>query len=322
MRFRSRDRSANELDDNSQSPLAMPLPKIPDAPPLPEADAPIHGIFEPPSNFVLTAISRNKAIVALCAVALALVGIGTGLMRQATYESAATLQVGQVNPNSPGFFSYVQSSSSLATAFSRSVDAAPVLATIEQRLGLPAAKAVSRLSSEPIALSPAFRIIGKGPSAESTMRLTNVAAAAVIAYESHTNSADPEAAKLLQEYAAASTAARQAEEKIVALESGFSGDALLHAEAEKSAAQVKLKAIGGAYVAAIASQAPRVGLVSLLAGATSASSDRTAKVELFGFLGFLIGLALGCGVAVLRERRRLGRRHIGLGTEKLRSEPA
>jgi hypothetical protein len=266
---------------------------------------PIEGVFEPPSGFTITAIARHKGLVVLCAIVFAIAGIAWGALRSPTYTASATLQVGQVNPNSPGFLGYVQSASSLATAFSRAIGAAPVLATVDRKLGVPVSEAAPRLSAEPIPLSPAFRVIATGSSADAAIRLANTTASAVIVYEGHSNSANPEAQALLNSYRDASLSLRQAEAQLAG-EGSESSDAALAAEAEKSAAKVKLKAIETAYVSAVASQAPRQGLVSLLAGATTASNDRKAKTELFGFIGLLVGAVLGCGAAVLSERRRGG----------------
>jgi len=300
----------------------MPPSKSIDSPPafqptsaIDGADSLIQGVFEPPKGFVLTAISRNKRIVALFAVALALTGVGFGLLRPATYEASATLQVGQVNPNSPGFLGYVQSASSLATAFSRSIAAAPVLAAIQHKLDLSPTQATPRLSAEPIPLAPAFRVIATGPTSSAAIKLANTAAAAVIVYESHSNSANPQAKSLLVDYREASLSLRQAEAKIADHgQRSTPSETLLLAEAERGAATVKLKAIANAYIAAVTSQAPRSGLVSLLAGATSASGDRKSKIELFGFVGLLAGIVLGCSAAIMRERRRDALRHgIGAG---------
>lgn len=265
------------------------------------------GLFEPADGSLARAIGRHKAVVALFAVACAILGLGLGLSRSTTYTASATLQVGQVNPNSPGFLGYVQSASSLATAFSRSIEAAPVLAKVEKKLRLPPEEAVPRLSAEPIPLSPAFRVIATGPSAKAAMQLANVTAEAVIAYESKANSSNPEARSLLNDYREASLAVRQAESEIAALAAKRNVAARVRAEAGRNAAKVKLRAIENAYVAAVTSQAPREGLVSLLAGATSASGDRTSQLELYGFLGLLIGLAAGCGAAIVRDRRRAAR---------------
>ncbi len=263
----------------------------------------VDGIFEPPESLLLSAIANNKRIVALFAVLLALLGVGFGLLRQPTYTASATLQVGQVNPNSPGFLGYVQSASSLATAFSRSIAAAPVLAAIDRKLDVAAGEATPRLSAEPIPLAPAFRVIGTGPSDSSAIRLANTAAGAIIVYENRSNSSNPQARSLLGDYRLASLELRRTEAKLAALGTSADADALAEAEAERAAARVKVKGIDTAYIAAVASQAPREGLVSLVAGATSASSDRKSKIELYGFLGLLAGLVVGCAAAVLRERR-------------------
>lgn len=273
---------------------------------------PVQNVFEPPNSFAVIAIGRNKGLVAVCAVVLAMLGVGLGLLQQQTYTASATLQVGQVNPNSPGFLGYVQSSSSLADAFSRAIAAEPVLETIERRLEIGRAKATSELSAEPIPLSPVFRVIATGSTASDAMRLANVAAGAVVAYEEQSNSSSPESRALLHDFREASLALRQTEVDVEA--AGESTDALLQAEAERSAAQIKLKAIAGAYVANVTSQAPRSGLISLLAGATSAASDKRSQIQLYGFLGLLIGIVVGCGAAVLRERRRLRNQRQGEGT--------
>ncbi|HEY2537789.1 MAG TPA: Wzz/FepE/Etk N-terminal domain-containing protein [Solirubrobacteraceae bacterium] len=301
----------------------------PPAPSLP--DAPAQGVFEPPTGVVVAALGRNKLIVCLCAVVLALIGTGYGLSRPRIYTASATLQVGQVNPNSPGFFSYVQSASALATAFSRSINAEPVLATVQQKLKLTPAKANNRLSAEPIPLSPVFRVIATGPTEVAAVQLANVTSGAIIAYESKSNSANPEAASLLHEYSAASLALEHAVAKLAQLESqtrGHGPSKVVNASAfaaDKAAvgtAQARLKAIDVAYTAAVTSQAPRSGLVSLLAGATSATSNRKSKVELYGFIGLLIGLLVGCAVAVARERRRAGRMAEGFEVEMFRSPQA
>jgi uncharacterized protein involved in exopolysaccharide biosynthesis len=271
----------------------------PETTPMPS----LRGAFDPPQGPTFRAIGRHKRLVALFALLGALAGLALGYVRPATYEAAATLQVGQVNPNSPGFASYTQSSSSLATAFSRAIAAAPVLAAVEKRLKLPPERAVKRLTSEPIPLSPAFRVIATGPSAAKAQQLANVAAAAVIAYENRSNSANPQAAALLASYRKAALGLHRANAEVA---SAGGGDALLEAEAAQSAARIRLKAIGTTYIATVGSQPPRAGFVSLLAGATSASGNRASKTQMYGFLGLLLGLVAGCGAALLSDRRRRG----------------
>ncbi len=270
-------------------------------------------IFEPPSGFVLTAIGRNKLLVCVCALVLALLTAVFAHGRARTYTASTTLQVGQVNPNSPGFYSYVSSAAALATAFSRAIVAEPVLAEIQHKLKLAPATAAARLSAEPLPLSPAFRIFATGPTAASAISLANVASSAVVSYVSQSNSANPEAESLLQEYRKVSLEVQNATNN-VARQAYFHrtprgstppfSNALASVRAERETAVAKLAAIRAAYTSAVSSQAPRNGLVSLIAGASTAGSNRKSKVELFGFIGLLAGVAIGCAAAVMCERLR------------------
>ncbi len=313
-------------------PASTPSPPV--SPPVagryepPPATAPplTTGVFEPPNGFALPAIARHKLIVLLSAVALALAGVAVGHSRSVTYTASATLQVGQVNPNSPGFYGYVQSSASLATAFSRSIAAEPVLAAVQHKLKLTPAKALSRLSAAPIPQAPAFRVTATGASAHGAIALANVAATAVIAYEGQSNSANPEAESLLHEYREASVHLQHAREYLAHLahrsqHESVSKTSLARAEANKDAGAARFRAIESAYNAAVLSQAPRSGLVSLVAGAANASNNHSSKMELFGFLGLLAGVVVGCAAAVLLERIRIRRRG-AVGQELPRSQPA
>jgi Chain length determinant protein len=281
-----------------------PSPPPPPEDPLDPREEPAEGIFEPPGNFVLEAIRFHKLLVAAIAVAGALLGVGLGLARQPVYTASATLQVGEVNPNSPGFGSYTQSATSLAAGFSRSIVAAPVLARIDRTLGLAPQQAASRLSAEPIPLSPVFRVIATGSSETAARRLANVTAGAVVTYVTKANSASPAAGSLLGAYRHAALEVRKAKARQAALGGSESEPTQkqLAAEAALSTAQVKLEAISRSYITAVISEAPRSGLVSVLAGAATASSDRRSKLELYAFIGLLAGFLLGCGAAVWRER--------------------
>lgn len=291
-------------------------PNITESPPATHnhADQLIGGVFEPPKGFVLSAISRHKWVVGVCAVLLALIGTGYGLSRHRTYTTSATLQVGQVNPNSPGFFGYVQSAASLATAFSRAIDAEPVLDAVQRKLKVTPSQAIARLSAEPIPTSPAFRVIATGPTELAAVQLANVAARAVIAYEGQSSSTNPQAESLLHEYREASLDLRRAVANVAhdSREKHGYTSTLAAAEAEKNAAAVKLRAIGVAYTNAIASRGPSSGLVSLVAGAAGASNDHSAKTEKFGLVGLLAGIVIGCVVAILVEQRRIARRLAGM----------
>src|SRR5439155_11450252 len=123
---------------------------------------------------------------------------------KATYTAAATLQVGKVNPNSPGFYGFVQSASDLATVFSRAITAAPVLRRAHERLKLSTREVAASLSAAPIPNSPAFRVIGTAATAATAMRLANVTSHALIAYVGTANTYNPDTSRLLHQYRASS----------------------------------------------------------------------------------------------------------------------
>lgn len=256
---------------------------------------------------VVRAIARRKGLVAAIAVLIAAAGVAAGAARKPTYTASTTLQVGTVNPNSPGFFGFVQSAADLATAFSRSIAAAPVLETVHDKLGLNASQATARLSAAPIPVSPSFRIVATGPSARAAIDLANVTSAAVVSYESHANSSNPRAEELLERYHEAAQALQKAAAKVDHLSAASHTSAsasLLRAKAARDEAQVHANALSAAYQNALVTSGPSDGLVSLLAGATTASNDHRSKTELFGFIGLLAGLVLGSLAAVLVEQRR------------------
>lgn len=287
-----------------------PPPSAPPPPPLAPPPVPVngngdHGIFDRPGGPFVAALSRHKPAIAVCALLFAALGLAFGLLSSPTYSGSASLQVGQVNPNSPGFVGYTQSASSLAEVFSRAIYAEPVLEQVEKKLGLPATVAAERLSAEPIALSPVFRVVATGPSAEASENLANVASEAVVDYVGKSNSANPQSEVLLHEAHGAAVDLRRAEAKVNHLAAAGTGE-LFEAEAARNVAKLRLEAISKSYVETVATQAPRAGLVSLVAGATTAESDRHSKAQMYALIGFLVGLLAGGALALLLERRRRG----------------
>lgn len=266
-------------------------------------------------DVVVHAIARHKLLVLLAGVIVALAGAAIGMERKPTYTSAATLQVGTVNLNSPGFYGYVQAASGLATVFSRSITAAPVLAEIRSKLGIPPSEATQRLSAEPIPISPSFRIIATGSTAVGAVNLANTASTAIIAYEAHAASAtSPQTGLLLANYDHAALALQKAAATVAQLaearKHGAGEDAaLIHARSDLDVARVHANALGTAYQSALVSAGANqpTGLVSLVAGAVTASSDRSSKIELLGFVGLLAGLVLGAVLVALYEQRRVHR---------------
>ncbi len=245
----------------------------------------------------------------LCALAVSAVGVAGGVARAGTYTASSTLQVGKVNPNSPGFFGFVQSASDLANVFSRAITAAPVLRAVHAKLGLSPSVAIGRLEAEPIPNSPAFRVIATGPTATAAIDLANVTSGAVIRYEADANTYSPESRRLLSAYRGASLALARADNEVTAAAGAYAQAPtpaaqlkLEDARANRAAASLRAQALAGGYQLSAQSATTR-DLMSVISGAVSAVSDRKSKIELLGFVGLLGGLVIGCAVAVLRDQR-------------------
>lgn len=285
------------------------------------------GIFEPPRGLVLTSISRHKRLVAIVTIIGAVLGLLAGIARKPTYTATSTLQVGTVNLNAPGFDGFVQGATALTTVFSRAIFASSVLNELHTKLGISPGEVAQRLSAEPIPLSPSFNIVATGPTSKDAINLANAASTGVVAYEQHAASAtSPQAAALLKEYdSAAQTlqkahalvqyyAAEESRQHAEAGKAGHAGSmpskAAIQARAAEDEAKTRAEAIGASYksvTSAAAGSNPASSLVSIVAQATTTTSNRKSKVELYGLIGVFAGVIIGCVLAVLGERRRMGR---------------
>jgi capsular polysaccharide biosynthesis protein len=282
------------------------------------------GIFEPPRGFVLTAIGRHKRLVLVVAAALTLAGLAAGVTRKPTYTATTTLQVGTVNLNSPGFDGFVQGATQLTAVFSRAIFASSVLSELHSKLGLSPGEVSQRVSAEPIPLSPSFDIVATGLSAKGAIDLANTTSKAVVAFEQKAASAtSPQAVGLLKEYSSASEAvqrahalvefyaAEEARDHANAAKAGATPNSmplkgLVKARATEADAKTRAEAIGASYrsvTTTAAGASPASGLVSMVAEASTTTSNHKSKVELYGLIGLFGGVILGCIAAVVRERR-------------------
>ena len=262
---------------------------------------------------VVSAISRWKYWILLAGLLLAAAGVAVGIKRKPVYTASSSLQVGKVNPNSPGFFGYTQSAADLATNYSRAITATGVLSRVQASTGLPPAVAATRLSAEPIPNSSVFRIIATGPTGAAAMKLANQAASAMVAFEATYNfNGDANAAfAAYQKQAAKLATAQGVVHHLSSLPENANGNgptpALVNAQAAASVAQMRATALAAAYQQDVQAQ-PSSNLVSPLAAAVIASSDRAKKIELYGFAGLIAGLLVASLVAVLFEQHRAQRR--------------
>ncbi len=277
---------------------------------------------EPAQSLIVAALSRYKWLVLGLTALLTVCGLAIGVKRKPVFSSTSTVQVGQVNPNSPGFYGFVQSATALATTFSRAITANGVLSIIHQKTGLTPTQAASRLTATPVPDGAAFNVMATGPTSQWAVNLANTAAAAMVSYEAANNSTagagTSNATALFNAYRAQT--AQLANDKAIvqklqnqasanASSSGTTSDptkpSLVKAEAKEGLAQGRANALAAAYTQALENQQPPGTMLSPLSSALTASSDRKHKLELYGFVGLAAGLLIGAAMAVLLEQRRV-----------------
>lgn len=275
---------------------------------------------EPSPSLIVAALGRYKWLVLGLTVVLTICGLAIGYKRKPIYTANATVQVGQVNPNSPGFYGFVQSATELATTFSRAITANGVLSIIQHKTGLTPARSSARLSATPIPDGAAFSVIATGSTSQSAVSLANTAAAAMVTYEAAANSSasttSSNTAAIFNEYRGQSTQLAHDKAIVQKLQNNSSSNgsspdptnpALVQAQANAGLAQGRANALAAAYTQALENQQPPGTMLSPLASALTASSDRKHKLELFAFVGLAAGLLIGSAIAVMLEQRRVRR---------------
>ena len=275
---------------------------------------------EPSPSLVVAALSRYKWLVIGLAALLCAGGLAAGYKRKPVFTATSTLQVGQVNPNSPGFYGFVQSATALATTYSRAVTANGVLSIVQQKTGLRPAEAASRLTATPIPDGAAFSVIATGSTSQSAVNLANTAAAAMVSYEAANSSkagaSTNNATAIFNEYRAQTLQLAHYKAIVQKLQNQASAGgttpnptrpAIVKAQANADLAQGRSNALAAAYTQALEGQQPPGTMLSPLSSALTASSDRKHKLELLGFVGLAAGLLIGSALAVLLEQRRARR---------------
>jgi capsular polysaccharide biosynthesis protein len=256
-------------------------------------------------------IRRHLALVIFPALVLLAAGIAVGAVRAPTYTSQASLIIGGSDPASPNFGGNVVAAGSLATAYSRTIVATPVVDSVSAKLNVTRGTVTGALSSAPVPDSPAFNIFANAQSAHLAVAMANAANTAVLSYVNALNSATKNTSKLLASYEAAAVKVSHDNSALaVAGRNPANTAAISAARATRDRDQLILNTLGTAYSAQLQANPPTTG-VAVLTTASGATSDRKSTIELLGFVGFVVGGLLGVALAILagsREVRRVALR--------------
>lgn len=264
-------------------------------------------VDEPWRPTVWESVWRHWVAVAMPVIIGVGIAVSLGLTRAPVYEAETRLTVGPVDLTSPGLPGLVTASHSLATLYSRSIDADGIVEPISKRLNQGPDQIAARVSSAAIPESPIFHIFARGPSEESAVRLANLAAEQLRAYTRELNRARSDAGGLLARYRRAAVAVNRAASRRRAAERSGSQAHLDRADARLRTAQLRLQALDAAYRQATQQGRASAALVQVLVPASSARSDRRSKLQLWGMIGLGGGLLGGIALAAAlgaRDARR------------------
>ncbi len=168
----------------------------------------------------------------------------------------------------------------------------------------------SRISASPIADSPVITVKAKGPSGPGAIRLANIASSELRSYVEElarrpgdqAGEVDRKARAAIEEYQRRLEVQQQLEGRASGEEEPSDAlvAALRQARVRTQMAAFKRDALRQSFAQTLVSyRAP----LEPMTRATSASSDRNPKLELFAAGGLLIGLLIGAALATFRANR-------------------
>lgn len=264
----------------------------------------------PPAVSVMRAMLWNWWIVLIAVVVCAGIGATLALVRTPDYTATARLSVGRIDITSPGALSgFAVATQALATGYSRTVTSQAVARKVSDQTGISVKDVQSHVTATPVAESPVFRIEASSPDREQAIALANLSGKALIRYAARLNRDNPDTARLFAKYRQAVGEETDAEQELRAAEEDAEEREIppvekqvARAEADLEAAELRSEAFGKAYTSSVQGQIA-TDLVQMISPAIDAESDKRSTFVIYTFIGLVIGLFLGGGLAYWREWR-------------------
>ena len=275
---------------------------------LPRLEAPENGDRPVVRVGGFEAIRRHPfAFILPLAVFLA-VALAYGLTRPAVYTSETRLGIAKVDANAPGALAgFAVASQSLAEAYSRIIDAEPVIEDTAKGVGLSDITVRERVRAVPVPDTPVFRVVAQGPSAEGSVALANATGASLERYIAELNRSAPESRSLLRRYDAS---VRRLERLRDVLDRVEGADAprerLVDARARVETERLRADALRETY--SLSAQSGGSSPVpQTLTQAVAATSDRMSRLQILLFIALVAGAAVGLALALFRANAEVRR---------------
>jgi capsular polysaccharide biosynthesis protein len=271
---------------------------------------------------IWSAISASRWLVILVVLVLTGAGIAAGFVRKQKFTSDARLAVQHFNFGANGAASgFSTAAPTLADTYARSIDADGVVNPLAKSYHLSPTTVRDDISAVAVPQSPVFTITATTLEPGLAIALADAAAQQLLSYEQSVNSTNPAVPSLQRELQKAESALTSDEQAKNALQARINGSlaaahknsislaqraSLAKADATISVAQDNVTALRSAYLQSfLSTSSPQY--INPIQAATTATGDRTSRVELYGFVGLAVGIALGVALALLRHARRMRR---------------
>ena len=284
------------------------------APPPSNGQVRYHEAGPPVRLNPVTALRRNWLLALAPVVLLVGVALFVGLTRPAVYTSQSRLAITRLDVSAPGALAgFAVATRSLASAYSRSVDADAVIVPVANELGLDPAEVAARVSASPIPESPVFYVQAFADSEPQAIALANATSDSLLAYIVKLNSSTEDSDRLYARFKRAALLynKRLADKQAAARafgedDSEVNRSAFQRASAERDAVSLRRTALREAYQKSQQGQLSS-DFVQTLSPATAAESDRISRLQLFVFVALVAGGVVGLALAVWQSNREARR---------------
>jgi uncharacterized protein involved in exopolysaccharide biosynthesis len=242
--------------------------------------------------------------------------VAAALLRDPVYTAQTRLAVdARTDANAPGALgSIAVATEALAAQYSRTIAAAGVTRRVAETTGMKPGEVSAHVKATPIPESPIIKVIATAGTSYQAVRLANLSSAALIGFTNELNQSDPDTPRLLRRFRDASGDLVRARSQVTDLRRQHRNEPtessrirLQRAQVDLEVAQLRADTARQAYDASVRGQTPSTS-IQTLTPASGASSDRSSKLQLFGFVGATAGFALGLALATLRANAQLRRR--------------
>jgi capsular polysaccharide biosynthesis protein len=257
--------------------------------------------FEPLPRIGVAAALRRYWMLALLPVLVLVPVVGVvAAKRQPKYSAEARLIVGRLNLSTPGAVSgFAQAAQDLASTYPLVIYADGVIGPITRELHMRKGAVRSELTATSVPGTSIVRVDATGTSARQAIDLANAASSALVSYLASFTKSDPDAARLRRRLQAANLAYERAT-VLVPSASGKSLDATgQQLKANADTARDSVAALNSAFQQAVLNESVS-SLLQPVTSASSATSDRSSKLQIALLAALLAGAIIGVALATLR----------------------